>query len=301
MISWQQARKEHELYLTVERGVARTSRDAYQRDLDRYEWYATDILESSSPADITLDHLREFLTWLSQDCFLSERSLARNLSALRSFHGFLQSDEWTKDDPSRLLDMPRFGRKLPVVLNPEEIDKMLAQVDLTRPQGVRNRAMLELLYSSGLRVSELTNLQLSQIYWEEGFLRIVGKGNKERLVPVGEPALQWTKQYLSEVRLDLSIQMGNEAFVFLNRRGKQLSRVMVFNIVKDMAALAGIKKNVSPHTFRHSFATHLIEGGADLRAVQEMLGHESITTTEIYLHMDKEFLREVFALHHPRK
>ncbi|MEZ4825863.1 MAG: site-specific tyrosine recombinase XerD [Bacteroidia bacterium] len=294
-------KKEYTQYLTIERGVAENSRDAYLSDLDRYIFYAREILEKASPNEITLDNLREFLTWLVQDCFLSERSLARNISTLRSFHGFLLAEGVVALDPAQLLEMPRLGRKLPQVLSVPELEKLFSAIDLTTDSGIRNRAMLEVLYSSGLRVSELTGLELSRVYFDEGFLRIMGKGSKERLVPVGQPALVFLKQYLSEVRLKGKIGRGHEDFVFLNSRGTQLSRISVFKVIKDLAQSAGIKKSISPHTFRHSFATHLIEGGADLRAVQEMLGHESITTTEIYLHMDREYLREVHALYHPRK
>ncbi|MEZ4772167.1 MAG: site-specific tyrosine recombinase XerD [Bacteroidia bacterium] len=301
MISWTQAKKEYSQYLTIERGIAENSKEAYLSDLERYIFYARQILQKDSPDEISLDNLREFLTWLVQDCFLSERSLARNISTIRSFHGFLLADGATAEDPGQLLEMPRFGRKLPQVLSVPELEKLFSVIDLSDDRGIRNRAMLEILYSSGLRVSELVGLELSRIYFEEGFLRILGKGNKERLVPVGQPALAFLREYLSQVRLNLRITRGHEDFVFLNSRGSQLSRVSVFLIIKDLAHIAGIKKSISPHTFRHSFATHLIEGGADLRAVQEMLGHESITTTEIYLHMDREYLREVHALYHPRK
>lgn len=301
MISWAQAKKEYTQYLTIERGIAENSKEAYLSDLERYILYARQILEKGSPEEIALDNLREFLTWLVQDCFLSERSIARNISTIRSFHGFLLADGATSHDPSQLLEMPRFGRKLPQVLSVPELEKLFSAIDLTHDSGIRNRAMLEVLYSSGLRVSELVGLELSRVYFEEGFLRIRGKGNKERLVPVGQPALAFLRQYLSAVRLNLKITRGHEDFIFLNSRGSQLSRVSVFLIIKDLALAAGIKKSISPHTLRHSFATHLIEGGADLRAVQEMLGHESITTTEIYLHMDREYLREVHALYHPRK
>ena len=301
MINWDPAIKEYERYLTVERGMSPHTREAYLRDIQRFSHYGQEILELDSPALIKLDHLREFLTWLVQDCFLGERSLARNQSALRSFYGFLLTDGLTEDDPSLLLESPRFGQKLPTVLSIPEVEALLQAVDTSKPLGIRNRAMLELLYASGLRVSELIGLELSRVYFEEGFLQILGKGRKERLVPTGQPALAWLKRYLSEVRLEQKIQPGHEDIVFLNRRGKKLTRVMVFHIVKALLPLTDIQKNVSPHTFRHSFATHLIEGGADLRAVQEMLGHESITTTEIYLHLDREYLREVFALYHPRK
>ena len=300
-MTWEEARREYELYLKIERGIADNSREAYLRDIDRYELFATEILECETPAMVSLDQMRAFLTFLVEDCLLSERSLARNVSALRSFHGFLLSDGWLEDDPSDLLELPKFGRKLPTVLSVPEIEALLNSCDLEKAVGIRSRAMLEILYSSGLRVSELINLQLSRIYGEQGYMKILGKGSKERLVPIGQPALQAVRRYEKEVRINLKAKEGHEDFVFLNKFGKKISRISVFTMVKNACLVAGIEKNISPHTFRHSFATHLIEGGADLRAVQEMLGHESITTTEIYLHMDREYLREVHALYHPRK
>lgn len=299
--SWGLSLQEYELYLRVERGMADPSREAYLRDLGRYRWYAEEVLELSSPGKMSLDYLREFLTFLVQDCFLHERSLARNISAIRSFHGFLLTDEWVESDPSSLLSIPKFGRKLPTVLSVPEIEAMLLAIDPKKASAPRDQAMIEILYACGLRVSELTHLEIPHIYPDEGFLRVMGKGNKERLVPVGKPALLALQAYLSRIRLSQKVQSGHEAYVFLNRNGRRISRISVFNLVKELAFKAGISKNVSPHTFRHSFATHLIEGGADLRAVQDMLGHESITTTEIYLHMDREYLREVHALYHPRK
>ena len=300
-MTWEKALKEYQLYLTIERGVAENSRQAYMRDLDRYHFFAEKILESESPSTVTLDDLKDFLVYLKEECFLSERSMARNISSIRSFHGFLFMEEWVEDDPSELLELPRFGRKFPTVLSVPEIESMLSVIDTSKPKGIRNKAMVELLYSSGLRVSELIHLEKSRIHFDDGFLKILGKGSKERLVPVGRPALDLVQRYIDEVRNKQQIQEGHSDFVFLNRNGKRISRIMVFNIVKELALAAGLEKNISPHTFRHSFATHLIEGGADLRAVQEMLGHESITTTEIYLHMDREYLREVHALFHPRK
>ncbi|MEL6695046.1 MAG: site-specific tyrosine recombinase XerD [Bacteroidota bacterium] len=300
-ITWEGALKEYELYLTIERGLAAKTREDYLRDIKRYTDYARYEWAFDSPTLTTQEHLRDFLYFLGNDCFLSERSIARNISALRSFHGFLMLDEWSQDDPSALLEMPKFPQKLPQTLNIPEVQSILEAVDLTHAQGIRNRTILEVLYSSGLRVSELIHLTWDRIFREEGFVQVIGKGNKERLVPLGEVALEWLDKYQREVRLHIEPKAGHETFVFLNRRGKQLSRVMVFYIVKGAAEQAGIQKKVSPHTFRHSFATHLLEGGADLRAVQEMLGHESITTTEIYLHIDREYLREVIALYHPRK
>ncbi|MEM9984541.1 MAG: site-specific tyrosine recombinase [Bacteroidota bacterium] len=300
-ISWKDAQKEYELYLGVERGLAAPTREAYQRDVARYAHHAEYVMELASPTLVTLATLQQFLAFLSEDCLLGERSIARNISALRSFHGFLLVDTLAETDPSDRLHLPKFARKLPSVLSPFEVEAMLHTIDLNKKVGLRDRAILETLYSSGLRVSELSQLKLSQIYWEEGFLRITGKGGKERLVPAGEPALYWLGRNLKEYRFHLSIQPGEEDWVFLNQRGSRLSRGSIFQLVKKAAQLTQIAQPVSPHTLRHSFATHLIEGGADLRAVQEMLGHESITTTELYLHLDREKLREVHALYHPRR
>lgn len=300
-MTWKDAIREYELHLKVERGIAENSRKAYLTDIYRYRIWAEEIEGIASPAGISLDILRNFLTYLVEKVELSERSLARNISAIRSFHGYLFVDSWLESDPSDLLELPRFGRKMPTVLSVPEIEAVLGSVNMKKKNGVRNRAMLEMLYGAGLRVSELIGLQMSRVFFEEGFLQIIGKGNKERLVPIGGPALMSLATYIKEVRGSLLKGQDDDSFVFLNKSGKQISRIMVYKIVKNAALAAGINKNISPHTFRHSFATHLVEGGADLRAVQEMLGHESITTTEIYLHMDREYLREVHALYHPRK
>lgn len=300
-IDWSQAIQEYALYLNLEQGLAATTRQAYLHDVERYSRYAKEDLQLSGPAEVSLPHLQQFLSFLTEQCLLGERSLARNVSALRSFHGFLFADGFCELDPSEMLEVPRFGRKLPVVLSIDEVEAMLDVVDINASAGIRDRALLETLYGSGLRVSELNSLQISQVYPTEGFLRIRGKGNKERLVPAGGPALDWIDRYLRRVRRHQSVKPGHDDILFLNQRGGRLSRVSIFNLVKETAALAGIDRSVSPHTFRHSFATHLLEGGADLRAVQEMLGHESITTTELYLHLDREKLREVHALYHPRR
>jgi integrase/recombinase XerD len=301
LLSWAQALREYELYLRIERGLAPQTREAYLHDVRRYAQYAEEELALTGPAMVQASHLQQFLSFLMGACLLGERSLARNISALRSLHGFLVADGFGVEDPSALLELPRAGRKLPVVLSIEEVEAVLEAVDLSRKGGIRDRALLEVLYGSGLRVSEVNTLRMSQVYAEEGFLRIRGKGNKERLVPAGEPALAWIARYVREGRHQQPVQAGHDDLLFLNQRGGKLSRVSIFHLVKQTAALAGIQANVSPHTFRHSFATHLIEGGADLRAVQEMLGHESITTTELYLHLDREKLREVHALYHPRR
>ena len=300
-MTWHEALKEYQLYLQIERGIATSTLIAYRRDLERYASHMETVAEKTGPDTITQDDLLDFLRFLAEECFLGNRSLARNISAIRSFHSFLLADEFLVHDPSELLELPSFAQKLPTVLSIEEIERMFEAIDMDHPQGIRNRTILEVLYAAGLRVSELVNLTLSRLHLNEGFVQILGKGRKERLVPIGQPAVAAIQHYLKEIRIDQPVMMGNEDFLFLNRRGKGLTRVMVFHIVKALAAKAGITKKVSPHTFRHSFATHLIEGGADLRAVQDMLGHESITTTEIYLHMDREYLREVHALFHPRK
>lgn len=300
-ISWEYALEEYELYLRIERGLAAPSREAYLRDIQRFADYGQFQLMESSPLNISLDQLKAFLAFLLDDCLLGERSLARNISALRSFFGFALIEEWIEQDPTDHLELPRFGKKLPEVLSIPEVESLLQAVNLDTKAGPRDRAILETLYGSGLRVSELSNLKFSQIYRDEGFLRIVGKGGKERLVPIGDHALHWISEQDVNFRRKLHIPRGQEDFVFLNQRGKMLSRISVFNIVKHAALAAGLNKNISPHTLRHTFATHLIEGGADLRAVQEMLGHQSITTTELYLHLDREKLREVHALYHPRR
>jgi integrase/recombinase XerD len=245
------------------------------------------------------EHLNAFLQQLGEEEF-SAYSQARMLSGLKAFYKFLVNEEYLKDDPTELLEAPRLGRKLPDVLSVQEIDTLFEQIDLSTSEGMRNRAMLETLYSSGLRVSELVNLKMNNLYFDIGFLRILGKGSKERLVPIGSSALKFVKMYMEDVRIHGKIKPGKEIFVFLNRNGSPLSRVMIFTIIKKLKEKAGIKKSISPHTFRHSFATHLIEGGADLRAVQEMLGHASITTTEIYTHLDRDYLRQVIIDFHPR-
>lgn len=231
---------------------------------------------------------------------ISARSQARIISGVRSFYTYMIVEDILKDDPTDLLELPRLGRKLPEVLSIEEIDTLKAAVDLSKPEGHRNKAIIETLYSCGLRVSELVNLQLTNIYFEDGFMRVIGKGNKERLVPVNKEVEQEINWYVNHVRNHLTIKQGHEDFVFLNRRGAQLTRVMIFTIIKNLAKAIHLKKTISPHTFRHSFATHLVEGGANLRAVQEMLGHESISTTEIYTHLNNDYLREAIISFHPR-
>ncbi len=284
-------------YLKIERGLAENSIFAYQRDLEKLSDFCS--ARSISPKDVDLGVLKNFVADL-YDLGLSARSQARVISGVKQFFDFLVLEGIRNDDPSSLLELPQIGMKLPVFLSIDEIDAMLAAIDLSKPEGHRNKAMLETLYSCGLRVSELINLKFSNLFFKQGFIRVIGKGNKERLVPVSPSVEKEINLYVTGTRNHMNVQKGHEDFVFLNRRGKQLTRVMIFTIVKNLASTVGIKKKVSPHTFRHSFATHLIEGGANLRAIQEMLGHESITTTEIYTHLDQSFIREAIISFHPR-
>ncbi len=253
-----------------------------------------------SPMKVTSRQLQGFIEYVNE-LGMSAYSQARILSGIKAFYKFLMVEDLVENDPTALLEGPKLGRKLPDTLDYPEIVKLLEAIDLSTPEGARNRAMLEVLYSSGLRVSELVELRMGNVYFDIGFLRVIGKGNKERLVPCGKDAFKYLKSYIEDVRVHVPIQKGFESYVFLNRRGRKLTRVMVFMIIKDLAARIGLQKSISPHTFRHSFATHLIEGGADLRAVQEMLGHESITTTEIYTHLDRDYLRQVINEFHPRR
>ncbi|WP_341908091.1 MULTISPECIES: site-specific tyrosine recombinase XerD [Fluviicola] len=297
MKNWERYIKQFVHYLKIERSLAENSIFAYQQDIAKLR----DFCESYtlSPEHIQTGHLKQFVAEL-YDMGLSARSQARIISGWKQFFDFLLLEEVRKDDPSESLELPKIGRKLPEVLTIEEIDAMIAAIDLGSNEGQRNKAIIETLYSCGLRVSELVNLRFEDCFFDEGFVRVIGKGNKERLVPVSPSVIEEVTIYAKNDRENVPVKKGNEAIVFLNRRGAQLTRVMIFTIVKRLADLAGIKKTISPHTFRHSFATHLIEGGANLRAVQDMLGHESITTTEIYTHLDQRFLREAILTYHPR-
>ena len=297
MNNWERKTKEFVNFLKIERGLAENSIFAYQRDIEKLKAFCYSL--NISPKEVDYDHLKQFLNEL-YDLGLSARSQARIISGIKQFYNFLILEGELDKDPSELLELPRIGTKLPVFLSIEEIDKLINVIDLSKPEGHRNKAMIETLYSCGLRVSELINLKFSHIFFQQGFMRIVGKGNKERLVPVPKSVEKEISLYVEGVRKTLDIKPGNEDFVFLNRRGSALTRVMIFTIVKNLAASIGLQKNISPHTFRHSFATHLIEGGANLRAIQEMLGHESITTTEIYTHLDSSYIREAIISHHPR-
>lgn len=297
---WENHIKQFRHYLKLERSLSENSIEAYSRDVEKLAKYCTTYFPEKSPLQLELEHLRKFVNDLAQ-VEISDYTQARIISGIKGFYRFLMYEDKINEDPAQLLEAPKLGRKLPDTLSYQEIVQLLEAIPLGEPEGHRNRAMLEMLYSSGLRVSELTELKKGQVFEDVGFLKVVGKGNKERLVPVGRDALKYLNIYKNEVRVRQTIAKGHEEFVFLNRRGKKLTRVMIFLIIKKTAEQAGIEKNISPHTFRHSFATHLIEGGADLRAVQEMLGHESITTTEIYTHLDRDYLRQVLTDFHPRK
>jgi integrase/recombinase XerD len=286
-------------YLRLERSLSSNSIEAYLRDVKKLQQYASIRKKTFTALTVKHAHLQDFLAYL-HELGLSAHSQARLLSGLKSFFRFLMAEELIDKDPTELLEAPKLGRTLPDTLDYHEIVQLLEAIDLSTPEGMRNRAMLETLYSSGLRVSELVELKLNRVLREAGFLRVVGKGNKERLVPVGEDALKYLQLYVDEVRVHIMPQKGSEQHVFLNRRGRKMTRVFVFLMIRALAEKTGLRKSVSPHTFRHSFATHLIEGGADLRAVQEMLGHESITTTEIYTHLDRDYLKQVVQEFHPR-
>ena len=297
MSTWERYIKHFVSYLKIEKGLAENSIFAYQNDVVKLSEFSID--RNLEVVQLTYEHLKEFVAVL-YDLGLSARSQARIISGVKQFFGFMLLENLIDDDPSELLEMPKIGRKLPDVLSIEEIDQLIDAIDMSKAESHRNKAILETLYSCGLRVSELVNLKFSQLYFEEGFVRVIGKGNKERLVPLSESVQHEITIYNDHVRRHQSVQKGNENIVFLNRRGAQLTRVMIFTIIKDLAKSIGLVKSISPHTFRHSFATHLIEGGANLRAIQEMLGHESITTTEIYTHLDQRFLREAIISFHPR-
>lgn len=297
MSAWDRYIKHFVSYLKIERGLADNSILAYQNDVFKLADFS--IPRKKNVQDISYADLTEFVSIL-YDLGLSARSQARIISGIKHFFGFLLLENEITQDPSELLEQPKIGLKLPVYLTIDEIDALIQAIDLSKNEGHRNRAMLETLYSCGLRVSELINLRFSDLFFEEGFIRVIGKGNKERLVPVSPSVEKEIGIYVDFYRKQQDAKPGNENIVFLNRRGAQLTRVMIFTIIKDLSEAIGLTKNISPHTFRHSFATHLIEGGANLRAIQEMLGHESITTTEIYTHLDQRFLRDAIQSFHPR-
>ncbi len=298
-MNWDSYIKQFGQYLKLERSLSQNSIEAYVRDVEKLKQFMELSGSKATPLKISSKELQKFIHYINE-LGMSAHSQARILSGLKAFFKYLSYEDLIENNPAALLEGPKLGRKLPDTLDYTEIVKMFEAIDLSLPEGARNRAMLETLYSSGLRVSELVELRLANIYFDIGFLRVVGKGNKERLVPIGRDAMKYLKIYIDEVRVHRPKQKGFESYAFLNRGGRKLSRVMVFLIIKGLVEKIGLRKSISPHTFRHSFATHLIEGGADLRAVQEMLGHESITTTEIYTHLDRDYLRQVIQEFHPR-
>ena len=295
---WEAYKKGFKAYLQLEKSLSANSVEAYMRDLEKLTQYLETVSGRKTPAELDLKDLESFVRWVA-GLGMTANSQARMISGIRQFYRYCLIEHITKDDPTLLLEAPKLKRALPDVLSFEEIENIINAIEMDKPEGHRNKAILETMYSCGLRVSEVVNLNISNLYLDVGFVRVIGKGNKERLVPIGSSAVKYLELYRKNIRIHTTIKPGNEDILFLNRRGSRLSRVMIFYIIKDLAKKAGITKNISPHTFRHSFATHLVEGGADLRAVQEMLGHESITTTEIYTHIDREFLRETLHLYHP--
>ena len=295
---WEPYKKGFKAYLQLERSLAGNSIEAYLSDLEKLTSFLLEHGIKKNPSELELKDLQQFIKWIAE-LGMTQSSQARIISGLRTFYKYCLLEDISTVDPTTLLEAPKLKRTLPDVLSFDEIENIIAQIDVSTAEGTRNKAILEIMYSCGLRVSEVVNLKLSQLYLDVGFIRVIGKGNKERLVPIGSSAIKYIHLYKNHVRNHQAVQMGEEDILFLNRRGRRLSRVMIFLIIKDLVAKAGIAKNISPHTFRHSFATHLVEGGADLRAVQEMLGHESITTTEIYTHLDREFLRKTLEKFHP--
>ena len=295
---WEPYKKGFKAWLQLEKSLSDNSIEAYLADIDKLTQYLLSINQPKAPNEIQLSDLQQFLHWIVE-LGMTAGSQSRIISGIRSFYKYCIIESITTTNPTALLEMPKLKRSLPETLSFPEIEHLIATIDLSKEEGTRNKAILETLYSCGLRVSELVNLRLSWLYLDIGFVRVIGKGNKERLVPIGSDAVKYINLYLETTRKHVQLQKGEEDILFLNRRGKRLSRVMIFLIIKDLAERAGIYKSISPHTFRHSFATHLVEGGADLRAVQEMLGHESITTTEIYTHLDRSFLRKTLDQFHP--
>lgn len=297
-MNWKQALQDYQHYLRIERGLSENSISSYSRDLQKLIHYLKEHEILESPIKIVQETLQEFIYSTAKT--VNPRSQARMISGLKGFFNYLIFEDYRPDNPLDLIDTPKIGRKLPDTLSNAEIDKLIAAIDLSKPEGERNRAILETLYGCGLRVSELINLKLSDLFFDEDFILVTGKGNKQRFVPITKVNKKYINIYRYEIRVHLQIQKGHEDFLFLNRRGKQLTRAMIFTIIKQLAEKINLNKSISPHTFRHSFATHLLEGGADLRAIQQMLGHESITTTEVYMHVDRSHLAKVLHDFHPR-
>ncbi len=298
-MNWSEYLEGYKSYLKLEKSLSSNTVDAYLKDINKFTEFLKSQGFSNNPVDVTQVKIREFIDFINE-LGMSASSQARALSGIKSFFKFLLIQDILDKDPSALIETPKIGRKLPVVLSPNEVNTLIHAVDLSSETGYRNVAILELLYGCGLRVSELVNMRMTDMHFEEGFIKVQGKGNKERLIPIGQKAKDSIDEYLKNYRITLKVDKKDENTLFLNRRGKKMTRVMIFTIIKDLSVKIDLKKNISPHTFRHSFATHLIEGGADLRAIQDMLGHESITTTEVYTHLDKEFLKDTILRFHPR-
>ena len=298
-MNWSESKKGYETFLRIEKNLSPNSVSAYVNDINKLISFVAEFYPNLTPETVKLAQLRKFVEWMNQKG-ISPRTQARTISGIKSFYKFLLIEEAVENDPTTLVESPRIGRKLPEILTDDEINSLIEAIDESKPEGLRNKAILETLYSCGLRVSELVDLKLSNLHFEQEFLRIAGKGERERLVPISKRAIEDIKKYLINSRKKLTIEKGFENIVFLNRRGKKLSRVMIFTIIKNLAEKIKLEKNISPHTFRHSFASALVQGGADLRTVQEMLGHESILTTEIYTHLDKEYLKDTVNKFHPR-
>ena len=296
-MNWNSAIGDFKNYLRLERAMAANTVEAYLNDIVKLRQFAEPL--DIPPAEVTPKHIQDFLVWIS-GFGLSPTSQARILSGIKTFYLFMSLEHDLTENPTALIETPRLARKIPDILNIGEIEQLIDAIDLSTPEGTRNKTMLEVLYGCGLRVSELVGLKISNLFLDVEFIKVEGKGNKERLIPIGSQAIKFLRIYLNEVRVHQKIKPGYEDFVFLNRRGAPLTRVMVFIIIRDLATKIDLKKKISPHTFRHSFASHLVEGGADLRAVQDMLGHESITTTEIYTHVDRDYLHSVITQYHPR-
>ena len=298
-MKWEQALKDYKLYLQIERGLSKNSIDSYSRDVTKLISYLEINKISTSPIKIISETVQQFIYEIAKN--VNARSQSRIISGLRSFFDYLIFEDYRASNPLELIESPKIGRKLPDTLSEQEIDKLINAIDLSKPEGERNRAILETLYGCGLRVSELIHLKLSDLFFDEGFIKVTGKGDKQRFVPIVDITQKYINIYRTEIRNHLNIQAGFEDTLFLNRRGKQLTRAMIFTIIKQLGEKIGLKKKISPHTFRHSFATHLLQNDADLRSIQLMLGHESITTTEIYVHLDKSHLTKVIEKYHPRK
>lgn len=295
---WDAYKKGFKGYLQLERSLSDNSVEAYLHDVDKLTEYLQATGNMKAPGEVELKHLQQFVQWIGE-LGMTATSQARIISGIRGFYKYCLVEDIVTADPSTLLDTPKLKRALPDFLSFDEIERIIAQIDLSKPDGGRNKAILETMYSCGLRVSEVVGLRISCLYLDVGFIRVIGKGDKERLVPIGSEAIKYINIYKDSIRVHADIKKGFDDILFLSKFGKGLSRIMIFYIIKDLAKKAGITKNISPHTFRHSFATHLVEGGADLRAVQEMLGHESITTTEIYTHLDRDYLRATLNQYHP--